>query len=253
MRNNVFTICGMDLNIWFLVILFIVAFMYSSVGHGGASGYLAHMALFGVSTVFMKASALSLNLFVSAISFLAYQRAGFFKVKILLPLILGSIPMAFLGARTNIDASLYKTILAVFLLFAVARMVYQPQAKDKTFIPVNFIISVIIGALLGFFSGMIGIGGGIILSPVLLLLGWTNVKETAAISAIFIFLNSAAGIIGLYTTGINISPNIIYWIIIAILGGLLGAWLGSKKLSHIKLNYLLAFVLLLASFKLFFA
>ena len=241
----------MELNLWFFIALFIIAFLYSSVGHGGASGYLALMALFGISTMYMKASALSLNLFVSAISFLAFQQAGFFKPKILLPLVLGSIPMAFLGARTSLDASLYKTILAALLLFAVARMVYQPQAKDQALIPVNFIISILIGALLGFFSGMIGIGGGIILSPVLLLLGWTNVKETAAISAIFIFLNSAAGLAGLFSSGIHISPMIIYWIITAIIGGLLGARMGSKKLSLIKLNYLLAFVLLLASVKLF--
>ncbi|NOR86485.1 MAG: TSUP family transporter, partial [Bacteroidales bacterium] len=195
----------MELNIWLLITLFIIAFLYSSVGHGGASGYLALMAVFGVSTVYMKASALSLNLFVSAISFLAYQRAGFFKSKILVPLIIGSIPMAFLGARTSIDPTLYKTILAALLLFAVARMLYQPQAKDKALIPNNLLISIFLGALLGFFSGMIGIGGGIILSPVLLLLGWTNIKETAAISAIFIFLNSAAGIAGLFSAGIHIT------------------------------------------------
>lgn len=241
----------MEWNSWFLVALFIIAFLYASVGHGGASGYLALMALFGVSMIYMKSSALSLNLFVSAVSFLAYQRAGYFKPKILFPLVLGSIPMAFLGARTSIDVSLYKVILGGLLLFAVARMIYQPKAKDSPLIANNFIISMLIGALLGFFSGMIGIGGGIILSPVLLLLGWTNVKETAAISALFIFLNSAAGLAGLYSTGIHISPFIVYWVVVAFTGGLLGAWVGSKKLSLLKLNYLLAFVLLLASFKLF--
>lgn len=241
----------MELNIAFLTALFLVAFLYSSVGHGGAGGYLALMALFSMPVIYMKASALTLNLFVSAVSFIAYQRAGFFKPKVLIPLILGSIPMAFLGARTHVDASIYKSILAFLLLFAVARMIYQPKPKDKAVIDFNFYISIIIGALLGFFSGMIGIGGGIILSPILLLLGWTNVKETAAISAIFIFLNSASGLTGLITTGIHLSPLMVYWVVIAFVGGLIGAWIGSKKLSLIGLNYLLAIVLLMASVKLF--
>ena len=116
----------------------------------------------------------------------------------------------------------------------------------------NFAVAIAIGAFLGFFSGLIGIGGGIILSPVLLLMGWTNVKETAAISAIFIFLNSSAGILGLVSAGIHISPQIAWWIAVALAGGLLGAYVGSYKLSLVKLRYLLAFVLLLASIKLLF-
>uniref|UniRef100_UPI004057135B sulfite exporter TauE/SafE family protein n=1 Tax=Candidatus Electrothrix sp. TaxID=2170559 RepID=UPI004057135B len=242
----------MELNYLFLFALLAVAFLYSSVGHGGASGYLALMALFAMPVISMKASALTLNLFVSATSFLAFQQAGYFRWKILLPLVIGSIPLAFLGARTHIDPHIYKMILGVFLLFAVARMVYQPKPTEKPVIPVNFIISVLIGAALGFFSGMIGIGGGIVLSPILLLFGWTNVKETAAISAIFIFLNSASGLMGLISTGIHLNPQIYIWVILAFIGGYLGAWVGSKKLSLIKLNYLLAAVLLLASFKLFF-
>ena len=243
----------MELNYLFLFALLAVALLYSSVGHGGASGYLALMALFAMPVVSMKASALTLNLFVSAVSFLAFQRAGYFRWKILLPLVIGSMPMAFLGARTHIDPHIYKIILGVFLLFAVARMIYQPIPTEKTIIPVNFIVSILLGATLGFFSGMIGIGGGIVLSPILLILGWTNVKETAAISAIFIFLNSASGLIGLISSGIHLNPQIYIWVILALLGGYLGAWIGSKKLSLVKLNYLLAAVLLMASFKLLFA
>jgi len=241
----------MEVDFLFLIALFVVAIMYSSVGHGGASGYLALMALFGISTVYMKASALTLNLFVSAVSFYAYYKGGFFKPKILLPLILGSMPMAFLGARIDFDPKLYKYILGVFLLIAVARMLFTPKSMKKTINPVNIWISIGIGAFLGFFSGMIGIGGGIILSPILLLLGWTNVKQTAAISALFIFLNSAAGITGMSSMGFQITPMIVYWVVIAFAGGILGAWMGSYKLSQLRLGYLLAFVLLLASFKLF--
>ncbi|MCF6170846.1 MAG: sulfite exporter TauE/SafE family protein [Bacteroidales bacterium] len=243
----------MEANILFLVALFVVAVLYASVGHGGASGYLALMALFGISTMYMRASALTLNLFVSAVSFYAFCRAGHFKIKILIPFVLGSIPMAFLGARISIDPQLFKYILGAFLAVAVLRMVYVPGKAYREVIPFNFVIALLVGAFLGFFSGLIGIGGGIILSPVLLLLGWANVKETAAISAIFIFLNSASGILGLYSSGIHISPDILYWVVVAFAGGLLGAYVGSYKLSLLKLRYLLAFVLLLASVKLFFA
>ncbi len=223
--------------------------MYSSVGHGGASGYLALMAIFGVSTVFMRASALTLNLFVAGVSFIAYYRAGYFKHRLLLPFIIGSIPMAFLGARIVIDPQLFKYILGVFLIIAVARMIYTPKTH-KQIIPFNFLFAILIGVALGFLSGLIGIGGGIILSPVLLLLGWANVKETAAISALFIFLNSASGIFGLLSTSISLSPDVYMWIVVALAGGLAGAYSGSFRFSLIRLRYLLAFVLLLASFKL---
>lgn len=226
-----------------------VAFMYSSVGHGGASGYLALMAIFGVSVIYMRASALTLNLFVSGVSFIAYYKGGYFKSKILIPFIIGSIPLAFIGARIIVDQTLFKYILSIFLFIAVFRMVYTPKVP-KAIIPFNFGFAIIVGALLGFFSGLIGIGGGIILSPVLLLLGWANVKETAAISAIFIFLNSLSGLAGLFTTDVTFSPDLLVWIVVAFCGGLLGSYSGSFKLSLLNLRYLLAFVLLLASFKL---
>jgi uncharacterized membrane protein YfcA len=243
----------MEVNILFLILLFVVAFLYASVGHGGASGYLALMALFGVSTMYMRASALSLNLFVSAISFYAYYRGGHFRLKLLLPFIIGSIPMAFVGARINIDPTLFKYILGVFLIFAVIRMLYKPKESQTEIIPFYWILAILFGAFLGFFSGLIGIGGGIILSPMILLLGWANVKETAAISAIFIFLNSASGILGLLSAGINLSPHILYWVVVAFAGGLFGAYYGSRQLSMLRLRYVLAFVLLMASVKLFIA
>ncbi len=224
--------------------------MYASVGHGGASGYLALMALFGVSTITMRASALTLNLFVAGVSFYAYYKGGFFRKKLLLPFIAGSIPMAFFGARIVIDQQMFKYILGVFLVIAVARMIYTPKAVKET-ISFSFFPALIIGAVLGFFSGLIGIGGGIILSPVLLLMGWANVKETAAISSIFIFLNSLAGILGLLSTNINLNPQLFTWVIIALTGGLIGAYSGSVKFSLSGLRYLLAFVLLLACIKLF--
>ncbi len=235
----------------FLCSLFIIAVLYSSVGHGGASGYLALMAIFGFEQYVMKSSALTLNLFVAGISFYSFYRKGHFKFKVLLPFVLGSVPTAFIGAKMQIEPHLYKIILAVFLLLAVSRMFFSPSAKFEKSETPPFVLSVLIGAAVGFFSGLIGIGGGIILSPLLLLLHWANVKETAGISAGFILLNSIAGLIGLsFNDAYNPSHQIYIWAIIGLLGGLTGGYLSSTKISSIKLRYLLSAVLLFASIKL---
>lgn len=234
---------------WFLV-LALIAFLYASVGHGGASGYLAIMALMGVETYFMRSTALTLNLFVSIVAFISYYRKGYFRYKILLPFVLASMPMAYLGARINVDPGIYKVILGVFLLAATVRMVFQPKEKMQI-IPFSVVLALIIGAFLGFFSGMIGIGGGIILTPILILLGWANMKEAAAVSALFIFLNSATGLIGVFETGYKVVPNFYVWVIIGVLAGLLGSWVGSSKLSMQGLRWALSGILVMASIKLF--
>jgi len=235
----------------FLFLLFVVAFLYSSVGHGGASGYLALMALFGMEPLIMRSSALTLNLFVAGTAFIAFYKGGYLKWKLIFPFIVTSVPMAYFGAQTQVDPKIYKIILGIFLLIAVGRMIYRPRdyevSKDN-----NIIISLFIGATLGFFSGMIGIGGGIILSPLLILLHWANVKEAAAASALFILLNSTAGLLGLYQAGYTPNPQLFIWVAFAFAGGLLGSWSGSFKLSIVRLQYLLAFVLMIASIKLFF-
>ena len=237
----------------FLVLLFIVALLYASVGHGGASGYLALMALFGFEQYTMKSSALTLNLFVSGISFYSFYKKGHFKFKILLPFITGSVPMSFLGAGLNFNEKTYKIILGIFLLAAVSRMFFSSKREFEKSETPAFYIPVLIGGVIGFFSGMIGIGGGIILSPVLLLLHWADIKETAGISALFIFLNSLAGLTGLLLNE-NYEPNsnILLWAAVGLAGGLAGGFLSSNKLSGNKLKYLLASVLFVASIKLLF-
>lgn len=242
----------MEYGIVFYFLIFIIAALYSSVGHGGASGYLAIMAIFAVSPENMRASALILNLFVSAISFYAYYRGGYFRLKLLWPFILLSVPMSFIGARVSVDPAVYRIILAVFLILAVFRMLFS--ARDSAHIrPVHIPLGVGLGAVLGFFSGLIGIGGGIILSPVLMLLRWATIRETAAVSAIFIFLNSASGIAGLASSGALNPVNEIYLMVAAgITGSFAGSWIGQAKLTPLKLTYLLAGVLLFASYKLIY-
>lgn len=239
------------MDILFLTILIVIAFLYSSIGHGGASGYLGLMALFSISPMLMRSSALILNLFVAGVAFISYYRGGYFKSKILIPFIITSIPMAFLGAMVNIDPKLYKIILGIFLLIAVLRIILIKPKNNAIIDQIPWIPALLIGAGLGFFSGMIGIGGGIILSPLLILFKWANIKEAAAVSAIFIFLNSSAGLLGIIQTGYIGNPEIIIWIIAAFAGGLLGSYTGSFKFSSLKLQYILASVLIMASFKLF--
>lgn len=238
------------MSIIFFILLFIVALLYASVGHGGASGYLALMAIYGFAPEVMKPSALILNLFVSLTSFIMFYKGGHFKWKLFLPFALASIPFSFLGGTITLDAAIYKKVLGVLLLFPVARFFFYPNTRDADLKSSNFIISLLIGAIIGFLSGLIGIGGGIILSPVLLLLNWTNQKQTAAISALFIFVNSIAGLAGQLSKGIQIDNTVFGFIAIAFIGGLGGAWLGSLRLNQLYLKYTLAIVLLMASVKL---
>lgn len=237
---------------YFLILIAVIAFMYASVGHGGASGYLALMVIFGISPVMMKPSALVLNIIVSAISFAMYYRSGHFKWKILLPFILLSIPLSFLGARITIEAHTYKMILGVCLLIATLRLVgVFGKANFQETKEIKFIPAMLIGGLLGFVSGMIGIGGGILLSPILLLLKWSDMKQTAAVSAAFIFVNSASGIIGAASSHQTFSPAIYGWVLAAVVGGSFGAFYGSGIFKHTVLKYILSAVLIFASTKLF--
>jgi uncharacterized membrane protein YfcA len=236
----------------FYLILFVVAFLYASVGHGGASGYLALMAIYSIAPAEMKPTALMLNLFVSMTAFIQFFRGRYFNVKLFLPLALASVPMAFIGGMIHIDAGIYKTILGVLLLVAVARFFFTRNTKPEELRPYNIAIAIIIGAVIGLFSGMIGIGGGIILSPLLLLLKWTDQKQTAAISALFIFVNSLSGLFGQLTQGIVFTSQMITMVVIAFAGGLLGAYFGALKFRQGILKNVLAMVLLLAAYKLLF-
>jgi len=236
----------------FLIILPIVAFLYASVGHGGASGYLALMALFSFAPETMKPTALLLNLFVAAIAFYHYYKAGHFNKKLFLSFALASIPLAFLGGMIEVDASIYKKILSVLLIFAILKML-NVFGKESDFIRgVKLWQGLLVGGIIGFFSGLIGIGGGIILTPIILLLHWGKMKEAAAVSALFIWVNSASGLVGQFTSGVTLSSQSFVLVVVALVGGFFGSYYGSKKFDNKLLRYMLAFVLIIASVKLFF-
>tara|TARA_B100001059_G_scaffold128245_1_gene128142 strand:+ start:1159 stop:1902 length:744 start_codon:yes stop_codon:yes gene_type:complete len=236
----------------FLLILPIVSFLYASVGHGGASGYLALMAIFSVTPELMKPTALLLNLFVAAIAFYYYYKEGYFNKKLFISFAIASIPMSIIGGYIEVDTTIYKKILAVLLLFAILKMLNIFGKESAIIRDIKLWQGIVVGGIIGFFSGLIGIGGGIILSPIILLFHWGKMKEAAAVSALFIWVNSAGGLIGQLSSGVNLNMQSFGLVAIALIGGFFGAYYGSKKLNNQNLRYLLASVMAIACFKLFY-
>ena len=240
-------------HIWlFMLVLPLISFLYASIGHGGASGYLALMSLFSFPPLIMKPTALLLNIFVAGIAFYYYYKEGYFNKKLFLYFALASIPMSFLGGTLDIDATLYQNILAILLIFAVLKMLNVFGKESTKIKEIKIWQGIIVGSAIGFFSGLIGIGGGIILSPIILLFHWGKMKEAAAVSALFIWVNSVAGLSGQISSGVSVSSESFLMVIIALIGGIFGAYFGSKIINNQILKYVLAFVLILASVKLFF-
>ena len=235
----------------FYALLFVIAMLYAMVGHGGASGYLALMAIFGVAPETMKPTALLLNVFVSLVAFAQFYKSGHFKFSMFWPLALASVPMAWLGGTVHIEAALYKKILAVLLLLPMLRILWRRELEINELSPYNPVLLAVMGAAIGYVSGLIGIGGGILLSPLLLLLRWSTQKQTAALSALFIFVNSIAGLLGQFSQGITLSHDMLTYVVIAFLGGFIGANWGAFRLQQQQLKYVLMVVLVIAIFKLF--
>ncbi len=234
-----------------LFLLPIVAFLYASVGHGGASGYLALMSAFSFPMTFMKPTALVLNILVSAVSFYFYYRENNFKWNLFYPFALSSIPFSFLGGYLKIDAFYYKIILATVLVFAVLRLLGFFGKEKNEMKAINLPLALAFGALIGFLSGLLGIGGGIILSPVLLLFGWATMKQTAAVSALFILVNSISGLFGFVSQGGTLPASSSVLIGVVFIGGLFGAYYGSAKFNSKTLRYVLSVVIGIAILKLY--
>ena len=233
---------------WLLAYIAVAATLYSSVGHGGASGYLAAMALLGVSAAVMKPAALAMNIVVAGLVFVRLWRAGFFDARLFWPFALGSIPLAFLGGAIQLHERAYQYLVAVALLVAAWRLLltnHEPPTRQAP--PVR--VALPVGAGLGFVSGLTGVGGGIFLSPLLLFLRWANMRTTAAISAAFILVNSVAGLAGLLSAGVALPRGLPWMMLAAVAGAIAGSELAVRRLAPVRLRQLLGVVLVIAAVK----
>jgi uncharacterized protein len=234
-----------------ILAIFVVAVLYSSVGHGGASGYLAVMALLAVAPEVTRPTALILNVFVASIAAFQFYRQGYFSWKVFLPFAATSIPFAFIGGMIILPTTVYKGVLGVVLILAALRLAWKFTAAVEPRAP-NVLIALLIGAVIGLLSGLVGVGGGIFLTPVLLLMNWSETKRAAGISAMFILVNSISGLLGNYQQVAKLPSNVWFWIAAAVVGGLIGSTLGSKRFDSLMLRRALALVLAFAGIKLIF-
>jgi hypothetical protein len=232
--------------------LFAVAALYASVGHGGASGYLAVLGWLALwSPAEMSGAALVMNCLVAGLGFRAFRRAGWFEPRLLWPFLLGSAPAAFVGGMLTPSVRLYMLALGAALAFAALRLAWRGSAagEEPPARRPHAALALAAGAALGLMSGMVGVGGGIFLSPLMMLAGWAGPKRTAAVSAGFIVVNSLAGLGGRLASGAFAAGPLTFMVLPAMAGGALGASWGAEKFGGLALRRLLALVLLAAAVK----
>lgn len=231
------------------VLVFLIAVVYSSAGFGGASGYLLAMKLFDIPAHVMSSTALVLNIFVSSISFTSYARAGHFRTRLLLPFLVGSIPAAFLGATIKLSEQTYATLLYLVLTYLAVRMVFFPTFTERTgwtaqTIPLT--LALLSGAVIGLLSGMLGIGGGIFLSPLIILMQGGDSKQAAASAGGFIAINSFSGLIGRITSGtFSFGEFGLPLLLVGLVGALIGSQLGAVRFSGAAVRRVLGTILVI--------
>lgn len=228
----------------------VIAFLYSSVGHGGATGYLAVMALLGVAPTLARPGALWMNCFVASVGFWRFYRAGHFDRRVFLPLAVASIPMAWLGSRLRLEGWIYDLLLGLALLTAGWLLGWgkrDPAGKERRSPALPQALGV--GSALGLLAGMTGIGGGVYLTPLLILLRWTSAKTAGGISALFIVVNSAAGLLGLGTGALIWEPVFLWAPVIGVTAAFAATWLSVQRWDGVTFRRVLAVVLWLAAFK----
>jgi hypothetical protein len=236
--------------LWILTAgVFAVAILYSSVGHAGASGYLAVMSLLSLAPAEIKPIALALNILVASIGTWQFWRAGHFSWPLFWPFAVLSVPFAFLGGYLNLPSHLFKILVGIVLLLSAAQFLLRPPAEREPHQPPR-LVALGAGGLLGLLSGLTGTGGGIFLTPLLIFLRWGRTKTAAAVSAPFILLNSASGLAGNISATRNFPDFAWALVIAAVIGGTLGSYFGSRRLPQMTIKRLLAIVLTIAGFKL---
>lgn len=236
------------------ILLLIVGFLYASVGHGGASGYIAILSLFSIAASTYKPVVLIINIIVAGIGFISFYRVGYFKWKLCWPFLITSLPFAYLGSKLVLQDKVHNLLLGLAFIFPILRLSGILPGNNKQVIKeIPLSAALFFGAVLGFAAGMLNIGGGIFLSPVLILFSWATAKESAAVSSLFIVLNSIMGLIASGLPNMATFNTAMYtWIFAAIIGGATGAYFGSTKFKQNTVRYMLAAVLTIASVKLIF-
>src|SRR6266699_5046165 len=245
----------MEMDYTHLILLFlavgVIAFLYSSVGHAGASGYIAIMTLWGLAPTVIRPTALVLNILVASIGAFQFWRAGHFDWRLFWPFAVLSIPAAYLGGYLQPSASVLKILIGLVLLFSAVRLIFRRSDPPDVVPPPNP-TAIGVGAAIGFLSGLTGTGGGIFLTPLLLFCHWAHIRQAAAVSALFILVNSVAGLIGYFTAKHSIPSLGLVLAAAAIIGGTLGSHLGSRRFPVRSISLLLATVLVIAGAKLIF-
>lgn len=236
------------------VLFFIVAALYSSIGHAGASGYLAIMALLSFAPESIKPTSLVLNIIVAAIASYRFISQGYFDKKIFFAFVVFSVPASFLGGLITLPSFYFKMLAGIFLIVSAVFLVLKKQNITEESKKINnlWLLSAVFGSIIGFVSGIIGVGGGIFLTPLILMFGWTRIKNVSGISALFILLNSVSGLLGHLSALNKLDTHVSYWIVAVIGGGILGSYFGSKKFNNRIIIYCLFIVLLSAGLKFIF-
>jgi len=230
--------------------MFVGAVLYTSVGHAGASAYIAVMSLFGLPPATIKPTALTFNIFVSSYTSLRYIRAKLYDFRLVFPLLIGAIPSAFLGGRLAIPSELYKPIVGIILLISAYKFITTKKDKESESREFRILFVIFVGAVIGFLSGLTGTGGGIFLSPLILFLGWTTVKGASGTASIFIFFNSIFGLLGNISSVGNLPSALFLYVPSVLAGAFVGTRFGIQYFNHIGIRRMLGVVLLIAGLKL---
>jgi uncharacterized membrane protein YfcA len=228
--------------------ILLVAFLYASVGHAGASGYIAVMTLYGLAPAEIKPAALVLNILVASLATWQFWRAGHFSWELCWPFVITSVPCAFLGGYFQLPVTLLKVLLGIILLFSAARFLIQSRIEVEPHTP-GKPAAFVVGATLGFVAGMTGVGGGIFLTPLMIFMRWARTKTASAVSAFFILANSISGLLGTMSATREIPSFAFPLAVAAVIGGTAGAYLGSRRFSPVVIKRLLAVVLCVAGLK----
>ena len=239
-----------DVNLLLAACMFLGAALYSSVGHAGASAYIAFMALFSVPPAVMRPTALTLNLLVASFASYRYVQAGYFRWRVVWPFMLGALPFAFIGGGIQLPSTYYRAIVGIVLILSGLRMLWAMRiyAKQEVHDPPIW-LSVLLGAGIGFLAGLTGTGGGIFLSPLIIFLAWSDLRTASGIAAVFILGNSLAGLLGNLAIVRSLPAELPIYIVAVMLGAVVGTTFGTK-FSPLYIRRALGFVLIIAGVKL---